>query len=333
MKFIAFTLLSLVGLSSAEQHFTVGLKVGVEGIVGNPNNAKCTSAIESTFVAAYAATYPGSDVHLDSVTFTDVSPGLYDSKENLQVGTMGYYSYAGSADNSCRRCNPALSSANFSTKDDLLKAVGTTDAFEAKLLSMLQALDSSECNAFKTITDVNVEWIRDTNRMENLHLAYGEPVEHYAVVKADEQHFTVGLKVGVEGIVGNPNNAKCTSAIQDTFVAAYASAYPNSDVHVNSVTFTSVTPSSIMTKMLRVATQGYYSYAGSADNSCRRCNPALSATFFGKDELLEAVGTTDAFEAKLLSMLQALDSSDCNAFKKVSDVNVEWIRGGTEELV
>jgi hypothetical protein len=318
MKFIALTLLSLAGLVSAldEQHFTVGITLSVDGVIGDPNNPKCTEAIESTFKAAYDATYPDSDVTLESVTFTKVTPGFMNM---LRLGTSGSYTYNGSGDNSCKRCNPALS-ATFSSKQDLLKAVGTTDAFETTLLSMLQSLPSNDCNSFKKVTDVTVEWIRGIEAMKKLKLAYSEPVQHYV----EEQHFTVGITLSVDGVIGDPNNPKCTAAIESTFKAAYDATYPDSDVTLESVTFTEVTPGFM--NMLRLGTSGSYTYKGSGDNSCKRCNPVVSATFLGKDVLLEAIGTNDAFEANLLSMLQALTSSDCNSFKKITDVTVEWIR-------
>lgn len=51
---------------------------------------------------------------------------------------------------------------------------------------------------------------------------------------------------------------------------------------------------------------GKYTYVGSGDNTCRRCKPVLSASYLSKEALLEAVGTSDAFEADILSMLKAL---------------------------
>jgi hypothetical protein len=116
-------------------------------------------------------------------------------------------------------------------------------------------------------------------------------------------------------------------AVESVVVSAYAATYPDSDVHLNSVNFDDVKPNFAL-KKLRVTSMGKYTYIGSGDNTCRRCKPVLSASYFSKEALLEAVGTSDAFEADILSMLKALDSSDSNSFKKITDVSVQWVRGG-----
>jgi hypothetical protein len=90
MKFIALTLASLAAAVSADQHFTVGIQVGIDGASGDPNDAKCTHVLETTMVDAYAAVYPGQDTHLDAVHFDKVSPGIM-----LGVGTTGRWDYYG----------------------------------------------------------------------------------------------------------------------------------------------------------------------------------------------------------------------------------------------
>jgi Uri superfamily endonuclease len=289
-----------------EQHFSVGIDVTIDGATRNPTEDECTAALESGLVTAYAEAYPDSDVHLQSVHFDNVTPDFVASN----LGTMGKYTYIGSGDNTCRRCKPMFLS--FSSKHELLTAVGTTDKMEAKTLSILQA--STDCPAFKKLTDLSIEWVRSGLELD-------------VSVAQKEQHFSVGIDVTVDGAIGNPSSAQCIKAVESVVVSAYAAAYPDSDVDLNSVHFDDVKPNFAL-KNLRVTTVGKYTYIGSGDNTCRRCKPVLSASYLSKEALLEAVGTSDAFEADILSMLKAPDSSDCNSFKKITDVSVEWVRGG-----
>jgi hypothetical protein len=201
---------------------------------------------------------------------------------------------------------------SFSSKHELLTAVGTTDKMEARTLSILQA--STDCPAFKKLTDLSIEWVRSGLELD-------------VSVAQKEQHFSVGIDVTVDGAIGNPSGAQCIKAVESVVVSAYAAAYPDSDADLNTVHFDDVKPNFAL-KNLRVTTVGKYTYIGSGDNTCHRCKPVLSASYLSKEALLEVVGTSDAFEADILSMLKALDSSDCNSFKKITDVSVEWVRGG-----
>ena len=301
MKFIALTLLSVVGLARADQQFSVGMDVTIDGATGNPSDPKCIAAAESAVLSAYTAAYPNDDEQLVSIHFNDVHPDYL----STGLGTMGSYTYGGSGDVRCRRCKPL--SASFVSKEALLQAVGTTDAFEDDILSGLKA---SDCNCFKKISDVKVEWIRSGLELD----VSGAP---------KEQHFDVGLDVTIDGATGNPSDPKCIAAVESVVLSAYAAAYPNDDEQLDSIHFNDVHPDYLSTGL---GTMGSYTYGGSGDVRCRRCKP-LSASFVSKEALLQAVGTTDAFEDDILSGLKA---SDCNCFKKISDVKVEWIRSGLE---
>jgi len=131
----------------------------------------------------------------------------------------------------------------------------------------------------RTFCDLSIEWIR--SRFET-------------TVKQDEQHFSVGIDVTIDGATGNPTKDKCTAALESALVTAYAEAFPDSDVHLLSVHFDNVTPDFVASDL---GTMGKYTYIGSGVNASRRCKP-MFLSFSSKHELLTAVGTTDEMEAK-----------------------------------
>jgi hypothetical protein len=133
MKFIGLILIaSLASLvsSAEEQHLVFGFDVAIDGASGDPMSAFTFSnrlLLMPTLPPTRATTYISSH-------FSKVSPGavsmLCVTTSSLIPRSSHHSSYTG--DNSCRRCDPLVSSAHLG-KRELLETIRTTDAFEAKL--------------------------------------------------------------------------------------------------------------------------------------------------------------------------------------------------------
>lgn len=125
-------------------------------------------------------------------------------------------------------------------------------------------------------------------------------------LRLSDGHFSWAYSASFEGLSGDPNTPACIDAFDAAFVAAYNEANAGGDVHAESCSVTSVSPST--SDMLR----GSYDYNGQGDYRYVLCLSIVLVVVFLHSKSLLTHSIPSLFHSFQSLQLPSLQSKLCS---------------------